>query len=995
MRGRCLLVLFLWGCLEADSSRCGDLLCPARAVCSETHGICVRPEQLEACEGQPDGTPCSFLDEPDGVCTRGGCFSLDCGNRVVEGDEVCDDGNIADGDGCSADCRSNEECGNGVIDARIGEMCDDGNNEDGDECQSNCALPRCGDGIMDGEEVCDDGNSEPGDGCNPQCTSDESCGNNVIDIVRGELCDDGNTEVGDGCGATCQLEVCGNMILDPGEICDDGNNIAGDDCGPACRSDETCGNGIVDVDLEEQCDDGNERSRDRCSSRCSAEVPLYSEIELRDRPPRRGAIVYDGANDRLVRFGGEGPLGERFDGTFVFDGGRWIEIQTRSPGSRLDHALTYDAARRVVVLFGGRSNGSTGMGPPPRVLSETWELRGARWERGPMGPALEMMAFAYDAAREETVVFGGRSPTTLSTETWVYDGTWTRREPAASPPARERAVMSYDSIRQRVVLVGGERDGAPQNDTWEWDGATWTEVVGAGVPAGRGSAAFDATRGVMVTFGGTSEASSGLSEFDGTRWTERDASTIPARLGAAVAFAPGLGVVLHAGSAGRMGPIFGDTWIITDALEMRSGPLEPAFRLDPAVAFDSLRERVLLTGGAPMGEPETALWSFDGESWKELSLEAGQDEVAGIMGLAFDAIRGVTVGVRSEGALLETWEFVGRRWRQVESAARPPARRAPVLRYDRRRGVTVLYGGEAEGVALGDTWEFDGTNWTETTPVVSPPARANPMNAYDDARGVLLIFGGVSGGAVRDDTWEYDGTSWRERSTEDAPSPREGQSMDYIPFLDRVVLFGGAPTTGLNDTWTFDGMNWRRLFAARSPLPRSGSRAVANPGRTSLLLLSGLPPSANWEFRYSSDVPDERCASPRDVDGDERVGCEDPDCDGRACGPGRVCQEAACVCRRDREVACEDGGDDDCDGMVDCADPDCVADPYCTAEIDCANGVDDDGDDALDCADPGCAGTGTCEAFEESCGDGIDNDGDGDSDCADPDCFLVACGRPT
>jgi cysteine-rich repeat protein len=47
----------------------------------------------------------------------------------------------ADGDGCSADCRSDETCGNGVIDA--GEECDDGDLDDGDGCDSSCMFEAC------------------------------------------------------------------------------------------------------------------------------------------------------------------------------------------------------------------------------------------------------------------------------------------------------------------------------------------------------------------------------------------------------------------------------------------------------------------------------------------------------------------------------------------------------------------------------------------------------------------------------------------------------------------------------------------------------------------------------------------------------------------------------------------------------------------------------------------------------------------------------------
>jgi len=52
--------------------------------------------------------------------------------------EVCDDGNTADRDGCSANCASDETCGNMVIDTTVGETCDDGNTISGDGCDSAC-----------------------------------------------------------------------------------------------------------------------------------------------------------------------------------------------------------------------------------------------------------------------------------------------------------------------------------------------------------------------------------------------------------------------------------------------------------------------------------------------------------------------------------------------------------------------------------------------------------------------------------------------------------------------------------------------------------------------------------------------------------------------------------------------------------------------------------------------------------------------------------------
>ena len=53
---------------------------------------------------------------------------------MIEGSELCDDGNTISGDGCSANCKSDETCGNGMVDAITGEQCDDGNIIDEDAC---------------------------------------------------------------------------------------------------------------------------------------------------------------------------------------------------------------------------------------------------------------------------------------------------------------------------------------------------------------------------------------------------------------------------------------------------------------------------------------------------------------------------------------------------------------------------------------------------------------------------------------------------------------------------------------------------------------------------------------------------------------------------------------------------------------------------------------------------------------------------------------------
>jgi len=249
-------------CLGLALTGCGDHASPT--------GMDGGPE-LDAEPGRDSGPPVCGNEELEGdeLCDDGNtddgdgcsanCLSVErCGNGYLDTPigETCDDGNSLNGDGCSADCRSDETCGNGLVDIGVGEVCDDGNTEDGDGCSADCMMgPVCGDGAVHTPEQCDDGNMVGGDGCSADCLSNETCGNFVVD--PGEECDDGNFDAGDGCSAVCTFERCGNGILEAGEECDDGNAVDGDgcegDCAFTCAAASDCDDGMV-CNGAEDCD---------------------------------------------------------------------------------------------------------------------------------------------------------------------------------------------------------------------------------------------------------------------------------------------------------------------------------------------------------------------------------------------------------------------------------------------------------------------------------------------------------------------------------------------------------------------------------------------------------------------------------------------------------------------------------------------------------------------------------------------------------------------
>src|ERR1051325_12021073 len=113
------VLAFVAACVEPKFTHCPDVDCPANEVC-DNHGGCALPEQFSACDGAADNSACGYTNiagtHVDGACTGGLCLPAGCGNGIVTMDEVCDDGNNKSGDGCSADCQSDETCGNGVVD---------------------------------------------------------------------------------------------------------------------------------------------------------------------------------------------------------------------------------------------------------------------------------------------------------------------------------------------------------------------------------------------------------------------------------------------------------------------------------------------------------------------------------------------------------------------------------------------------------------------------------------------------------------------------------------------------------------------------------------------------------------------------------------------------------------------------------------------------------------------------------------------------------------
>lgn len=589
-------------------------------------------------------------------------------------------------------------------------------------------------------------------------------------------------------------------------------------------------------------------------------------------------IAFDESTGYTVLFGGSGGvdtygtgLGVDVAETWIWTGSRWLQrFPTTNPPGRYDHTLVYDAARRNVVMFGGRNakgvasdtwifaDGDwrqleTATTPPPRYLAgstfdrkssrmlvfggtrisddgkslvemyDLWAFDGTNWTRLiETGPEVHWPLLTYDEAHDQLILVG--VDVEAKTLMYIYDraaNEWKKQTPETLPLCANQAVMTYRRADGDVFLTGGVcTTTTSTEDQWVWDGTNWSmvEVTSKITKATDQGIAYDSMRNEVVLYGGTYGSSRSTTYlFRANDWVMgalEDNVTPGPRSRSSMLTDPVRNVVWMFGGLSDVGVYYSDLWKYENGSWIQANIGVDAPSCSGAVAaLDTDRSKIITVC------PDGATWEFDIETskWAEAKDNKEQPRFRNFSSMVYDSTLKKTVlfgGWDNERYRDETLLWDGKDWSEVKKN-RAPARHLTSMWYDPVAKKTFLYGGigrrdpDAKTERYGDMWSLDSNGWTEVKPSVSPGIRYGAQIATDRRAGKTVLFGGL----------------------------KVETGSDSI-----------AHQVYANDTWEWDGSTWRQIATTAAPSARENAAMAFDPSMNQIVLFGG------WAGYYLSDI---------------------------------------------------------------------------------------------------------------------------------------------
>jgi hypothetical protein len=276
------------------------------------------------------------------------------------------------------------------------------------------------------------------------------------------------------------------------------------------------------------------------------------------------------------------------------------------------------------------------------------------------------------------------------------------------------------------------------NEVYEWDGTNWSNPnpVVKPMPRTGHAMAFDRSRGVTVLYGGV--------------------------------YLPGLSGSIQVGLQ--------DVWDWNGVAWTQRGGAPFGARVDALMAFDPVRQDVLLFGGS---NPVPGTVTFN-----------------------------------------DSWSWNGITWSQRSPATQPTIRQDAAMATDLARARVVLLGGNADPYA----WEWNGSDWNRRI-ITSPSPRRSHCMTWDPGMRRVVVFGG------QDTSFNYLGDTWVYRTAWPA---------DVVPFGSGCVGSAGTPSLTNAPyvlPWIGDTMRTR---VSQVPAASAGAVFVSSFGAAATVSLAGV-----------------------------------------------------------------------------------------------------------------------------------------------------------
>jgi hypothetical protein len=202
----------------------------------------------------------------------------------------------------------------------------------------------------------------------------------------------------------------------------------------------------------------------------------WHELDVQGPPARvHAAAAYDPTAKRVIVHGGAAAGDVTLRDTWAWDGTAWTRLDEAGIPDRVPSGMAWDATLEQVVVLAVDLSADDGSGLYP---SEVWGWSGKGWERiGDGPPPFSPLQSFVSGPGHPLFVDGGAVQGELTARTWTGDA-WdpAATAAAAGPDPRNGQAAAFDAEREELVVFGGFLGDRTFGDTWLLADGTWREL---------------------------------------------------------------------------------------------------------------------------------------------------------------------------------------------------------------------------------------------------------------------------------------------------------------------------------------------------------------------------------------------------------------------------------------------------------------------------------------------------------------------------------------